>query len=136
MSRPLDLSSLAKFSATLRALPAKLATEVATRAAPVISGFAKESFDASQDPYGAPWAPKEDGARATLRKSGDLAKFIRYVAIGTKLRVALGVPYAKYQVGKRPVYPRQGALLPVKYSAALKKIAMETAQEFIRRGVS
>jgi phage gpG-like protein len=134
VSRRLDVSSLAKFSATLRALSTGLAQEIATRAAPVITQFAKESFDASQDPYGVPWAPGDDGDKITLRDSGDLEKFIKYVATGTKLRVALGVPYAKYQIGKRPVYPSQGALLPKKYSDALRQIAQSTAQEWIRRG--
>lgn len=128
MSR-LDLSSLAKLQANLRALPKRLAQEVARRAAPVLTSFAEQSFSGSEDPYGAPWAPGAEGQRITLRETGSLAKFIRYVAIGTKLRVALGVPYAKYQIGKRPVFPRQGAPLPGQYSQAMKSLAADTIRE-------
>lgn len=132
-NRRLDLSSLSKLSSTLRALPVALAQEVAKRAAPVISQFAKESFDASKDPYGAPWAPAVNGEVVTLRATRALEKFVHYVAIGTKLRVALGVKYAKYQIGKRPIYPRAG-LLPAKYSEALRQITQEAAKDYLGGG--
>lgn len=127
----LDVSSLHKFSKALRTLPTSLAKDVAFEAAPVITDFAQSSFDSSQDPYGAPWVPGADGKKVTLRKTGALERFIRYVAIGTKLRVSLGVKYAKYQVGKRPVYPRQGGLLPKKYSDALAEIAQRIGKFYI-----
>ncbi len=132
-NRRLDLSSLAKLSSVLRALPVAIAQEVAKRAAPVISRFAKESFDKSVDPYGAPWAPSVDGSVITLRATGTMEKFVHYVAIGTKLRVALGVKYAKYQIGKRPIFPRAG-LLPAQYSAELEQLTQETAKDFLSRG--
>lgn len=130
MSRPLDLSSLSKLSSSLRAMPKRLGIEVAKRAAPVISQFAKDSFDGSRDPYGVPWVPGAHGQTVKLRETGALERFIRYVAVGTKLRVSLGVPYAKYQIGKRPVYPRAG-LLPVAYSRALERVVVDTAKEFV-----
>jgi hypothetical protein len=52
---------------------------------------------------------------------------------GVKLglqRVALGVKYAKFQIGKRPIYPRAG-LLPAKYSEALRQITQEAAKEYV-----
>lgn len=131
--RRLDLSSMSKLAANLRALPVSLANEIAKRAAPVISEFSKETFDTSRDPYGAPWAPGVDGQRVTLRDTGKLETFVRYVAIGKRIRVALGVPYAKYQIGKRPVYPRAG-LLPKKYAEALERLAQTTAQEWVANG--
>src|SRR5271170_1529816 len=103
------MRTLAQFSSDLRRLPRVVAHRVAEAAAPVVTTLAKASFAASETPYGVPWAPGEEGQRVTLQKSGDLAKYIRYVAIGAMLRVALGVRYAKYQVGKRPVFPTQGA---------------------------
>lgn len=130
----LDLSSLARMTSTLRALPKVLAQQIATKAAPALSEFANESFESSRTPYGVPWLPKVDGDRATLDKTGALKRFVYYVAIGTKLRVALGVPYAKYQIGKRPLFPRQGGLLPAKYSAKLQQITQETARDFVQKG--
>ena len=46
---------------------------------------------------------------------------IRYVAIGTRLRLALGVAHAKYVIGKRPVFPRQGESLPKAYLETLQR---------------
>jgi hypothetical protein len=126
-----NVSSLHKFSQKLRELPRTFAKDVAAEAAPVITEFAQTSFDNSEDPYGAPWAPGSDGRKVTLRKTGALERFIRYVAIGTKLRVSLGVKYAKYQIGKRPVYPRQGAPLPKKYSDALASIVQKYGKHFL-----
>lgn len=133
-NRRLDLSSLSKLASTIRALPVALGQEIAKRAAPVISQFAKESFDSNQDPYGAPWAPSVTGEVVTLRATGALEKFVHYVAIGTKLRVALGVKYAKFQIGKRPIYPRAG-VLPAKYAEALRQITQETAKEYLGGGI-
>lgn len=129
MSR-LDVSTLTRFSASLRALPIKVAQQVAAKAAPVISQFAKDAFDGSKDPYGAPWAPAVNGEVVTLRETGALERFVHYVAIGTKLRVALGVPYAKFQIGRRPIFPRYG-LLPATYSQALEQISQNSAKEIL-----
>jgi hypothetical protein len=115
-----NVSSIKKFSESLRALPKVVAAKVAEAAAPAITAAAVASFTASETPYGVGWDPGYDGSKVTLRRTGALAAYIRYVAIGTKLRVALGVPYAKYQIGRRPVFPAQGATLPQNYLDALK----------------
>lgn len=129
----MSIASLSKFASALRALPVGLAQEVARRAAPVITRFAQDSFDSSRDPYGAPWAPSATGEVVTLRRTGALERFVHYVAIGTRLRVALGVPYAKYQIGKRPVFPRAG-LLPASYSRELAQITSDATREFLAKG--
>ena len=121
----IDTGSVRKFAASLRKLSQTLANRIAERAAPVITEFAQTSFESSTDPYGVAWVPSVDGKTVTLRDTGSLSKFIRYVAIGSKLRVALGVPYAKYQIGLRPVFPAQGKPLPPNYSETLAKIAAE-----------
>ena len=123
-----DVSSLTKFAASLRSLPRVLAHKVAEEAAPAITELAKASFEASETPYGVDWAPGADGKKVKLRKTGALARYIKYVAIGTKLRVALGVRYAKYQVGKRPVFPMQGRTLPATYVRRLQEITTAVAR--------
>ncbi len=115
-----DLSSLKKFSLGLQQLSRVVAQKVAAAAAPALTDAALATFDAGENPYGNTWSPGADGQHVTLKKSGTLAKGIHYVAIGTKLRVALGVSYAKFQIGKRPAFPRQGAPLPTAYVEALK----------------
>ena len=121
----IDTSSLAKFSRALKDMRKGVAIDIAARAAPVITEFAKESFAKSEDPYGAAWLPSVDGDTVTLQDTGSLRDQIHYVAIGTLLRVKLGVKHAKYQIGKRPVYPKQGGLLPKKYTDALDKIVAD-----------
>lgn len=125
----MSAASIAQFTNDLRRLPKVVAQSVAKRAAPAITALARASFDASETPDGVPWAPAKDGDKVTLRKTGDLERFIHYVSIGTKLRVALGVPYAKYQIGKRPVYPTQGGTLPREYRETLARTAVAVVRE-------
>lgn len=122
-------TSLKKFAEDLRRLPRVVAQKVAERAAPALTSLAQRTFDASENAYGEAWVPGKGGKRVTLRRSGSLFKFIRYVALGTKLRVALGVPYAKYQVGKRPIFPRQDSELPEEYAATLARTAVQVVKE-------
>lgn len=116
-----DTSSLRAFAQRLRGLPRELAIKVAKDAAPALTAVARQTFDAGEDAFGVPWTPREDGKRATLVKSGTMAAKIAYVAIGTIIRVALGVSYAKYQVGRRPIFPRQNEQLPASYVAVLEQ---------------
>lgn len=125
-------ASLSKFAADLRALPRTTGQEIARRAAPKITELARATWAASQTPYGVPWQPTEDGQRATLRQTGAMFAKMFYVAIGTKLRVSLGVPYAKFQIGRRPVFPTQGGQLPLSYVTALSSIASDYIRRFGR----
>ncbi len=128
-----NIASLAKFSADLRRLPTVVAQKIAAAAAPALTAEARTTFDAGEDAYGGSWVPREDGTRATLKKSGALASKIHYIAIGTKLRVALGVAYAKYVIGRRPVFPKQGGALPVAYSDVLKRTAVTVCKAELGR---
>jgi hypothetical protein len=119
----MNVSSLKKFSAALRQIPRVVAQQVATGSAPAITKEAQVTFNAGQDPYGVAWLPGVDGRPVTLEQTGALKRQVRYVAIGTKLRVALGVPYAKYQIGRRLVFPRQGGVLPSSYANTLTTVA-------------
>lgn len=123
------MKSLSEFANDLRRLPRVVAIRVAEEAAPVLTDLAKASFDASETPYGLDWAPGADGQRVKLVKTGALKRFLHYVAIGTRLRVALGVKYAKYQIGKRPVFPRQVGALPPSYVQALERTAVRVVRE-------
>jgi hypothetical protein len=125
--------SLAQLSQDLRRLPRVVALKIAEACAPRITELASKSFEQSETPYGVPWAPGAEGQTVTLRKTGVLAKQIRYVAIGTKLRVALGTRYAKYQIGKRPVFPRQDAALPDDYRAVIERTAADVVKAEMSR---
>lgn len=107
--------SLKEFSKKLQALPTTVAIKIAADAAPGLTAAAKATFNAGEDAYGVTWAPGVDGQKIDLKDTGALAKGVVYVAIGTKIRAAFSVPYAKYQLGKRPALPRQGSALPASY---------------------
>lgn len=121
MSLSGDLTSLTRFSSRLRKMPTVVGQKVATAAAPALTAVARGTFNAGEDPYGVTWDPLRDGSKATLKKTGGIERGVFYVAIGTLLRVRLAAPYAKYQVGKRHVFPTQGSPLPTEYVDALKK---------------
>lgn len=129
----LNINSLAKFAADLRRLPRVVAQRVCEEAAPKITALGRETFGASEDAYGAAWKLGAEGQTVTLRKSGALARALYYVAIGTKLRVALGVPYAKFQIGRRPVFPTQGNVLPEAYQSTLSRTAVEVVRQELGR---
>lgn len=119
------LASLAKFSAGLSRLPTVVAQKVAAEVAPVLTELVNQTFDSSEDAFGGSWRIRADGNRTTLKQSGALAKNVKYVAIGTKLRLALGVRYARYQIGIRPIAPKQGEGLPIEYSRAMERVTAE-----------
>lgn len=127
------MSSLADFSRKLQALPRVVAIKIAEAAAPAVTAAARATFDAGQDAFGVAWLPSPTGESVTLKKSGALASGITYVATGTKLRVKLGVAYAKYQLGRRPAFPRQGDPLPASYSAALEAATAKVIAEEVSR---
>lgn len=122
------IASLKKFSEDLKRLPNVVAHQVAAEAAPALTSAAQATFDASEDAYGNPWLPGDHGQTVTLRKSGALARTIKYVAIGALLRIALGVSYAKYQIGKRPIFPSQNSALPDPYVQVLQRKAVEVVR--------
>jgi len=123
-----DTASLARFASNLRELPRLLGNRVATLAAPALTTVARRTADASENAFGAAWPLGADGQKVTLRKSGTMLRSLTYVAIGQKLRVALTTRYAKYQIGKRPVFPTQGGALPRSYIAALDRVTQEALE--------
>lgn len=122
-------AGLRAFAASLRRLPMVVAIKVAKRAAPALTEAAQASFAAGESPYGDGWEPGADGRRVTLRKTGALASGVRYVAIGTRIRLALTTAYAKYQVVRRPVTPPNGGPLPEAYADALARATAEVIRE-------
>lgn len=129
----MSIASLRKFSEDLRRLPRVVAHQVAEAAAPAITAVARKSFLAGETPYGVPWAPGHEGEKVSLRKTDSLFRGVFYVAIGKLLRVKLGVKHAKYQIGKRPVFPRQDGALPPDYVRALRRAAVDVCRKELGR---
>ncbi len=125
------MKSIKRIAQKLRAIPLEIAKKVATAAAPVLTEMSLETFDAQQSPAGRRWKPGIDGKLVTLVKSGTLRAGLRYVVVdGTKLRVSLGAPYARYQIGKRKVFPAQRRL-PVAYTRALQDLVTQAGGEIL-----
>lgn len=118
-----NISQLKDLAFEIRNLPKVVAAKVSAQVAGTITALARRTFDASENAYGDAWELDAQGNRVDLRRTGELASGVRYAATGTRLRAVLAVPYAKYQVGKRPVFPRMGARLPADYVKAISATA-------------
>ena len=112
-----DIGKIRLLEKSIRDLPRVIGAKVAASAALEISRLARATFYAGQNAYGDRWLPGYDGKPVDLRETGALAGGVAYVATGTKLRARLGPAYAKYVIGKRPIFPT--GKLPLAYQAAL-----------------
>jgi hypothetical protein len=121
-----NVGTLRALEAKLRELPRVVAIKVASGSASTITALARGTFAAGENAYGDAWETGADGQAVTLHRSGALAAGVSYVATGTRLRARLGPKYARYQVGKRPIFPRNGARMPVAYAEALRLKASAT----------
>jgi hypothetical protein len=133
MSKRLDVSSLRALSKGLRELPVRAAQEIASKAAPELSKLADDAFASGKDAYGNPWVPGADGNAVTLEQSGRLRRALGFTSVGTILRSVLGVPYAKYIIGRWPILPRPKTL-PASYSEALARVTGETCAAILQEG--
>lgn len=122
------MSSLQDFASDLRRLPTVAAQKVAAAGADALTPLLQQTFAAGEDAYGNTWAPGANGQRVTLRAGGGLAAGLYFLAIGTRIRMRLGVSYAKYQVGRRPVAPRAGGALPIAWLRTLQRTAVDVCR--------
>lgn len=116
-----DFAGLRELRQRLASLP-EVNAAVARRAAGAVTASFQASFDARMSPYGNPWRAGKRGP-VTLHKSGRLRSGIQFVPVGTRLRCALGAPYARYQIF-RGILPRGGAPLPAQWEEAIRKEAL------------
>lgn len=124
-----DFAALARKAEQIRTIRSTSPAIVAA-AAQSVTDSARASFAAHQSPYGDAWAARRDGKPRTNFKSGALFSQLRFVPAGTAIRVSLGVPYARYRLGRGDLLPRKGAKLPPAWAAAIEKVA---TRELARR---
>ena len=120
-----NLSQMRDLKRRIAALPTTVAHDVASRAAPAMTGLTRDAFAAGESVYGDARPPAVGGGALTLRKTGATERELRFVSVGTIVRCVLGPKYARYLIGKYAILP-MGAL-PSKWSARLRKIVDETA---------
>lgn len=116
-----DFEKLRRMRAEIKRLP-QMQEAVARRAASEITALARATYDARQSVFGDSFGTNKDGSPRTLKKSGALYSKVSFVQAGTKIRCVLGVPYARFQI-RNGILPRGGGAMPVKWNAAIKRIA-------------
>lgn len=126
---PEKIARLRAFSRKVKRLPKATAALVALDVADDITAVSQETFASSQNAYGVPWQPGKAGQRVTLVDTGALVRGLAFVAAGGRIKCRLGVRYARYQIGKRPVFPRRGAPLPAAYLDVLRAAAVRILRD-------
>lgn len=112
---------LNQIAANMRSLGTRLAQDVAAKAAPAITGMAGSSYDSGQTVFGDPRPRGVHGNELSLVESGRTRGYLRFVAIGTIVRVALGTRWAKFLVGKYRILPTAAA--PFAWRKRIEEIA-------------
>lgn len=112
-----DLGKLAELRKNLGRL-ADVATDVARKVAPRFKGFVEAGFAKKADPYGNAWRPikaatRKRGTKSILIRAGTMARKVDVLAFGSRVRVLLGVFYARFHISTgRGILPRRGRLPP------------------------
>lgn len=115
-----DLSNLARLRSNLRSAPITLAHAVASKAAPVLTGFTQEAQSSQRSVYGEAYP-----AGVTLERSGATKQTLRFTASGTVVSCFLGTSYAKYLI-RFGLIPNAKAEMPVAWSRALGALVPDT----------
>lgn len=114
-----SFTQLNELMITIAKLPG-VAAVVAPKVAARLSELAQVAFDSQTSVYGKPYAGNTD-----LVETGRLrAQAVKYVAVGTRVRAAVGaVPWARYQLryGFMPLSGR----LPVAWSDDIDRLITE-----------
>lgn len=120
-------ATLRRFQRNLTRVPVKIATSVATTAAPAITGLAQSAYSSGETVYGEPRPLGVHGNVLTLVASGDTQGALQFQALGRVVRARLGTRQARYLVGKYKILPTGG--LPVAWNAELRRITLERLKE-------
>ena len=126
------IDSMNAFRKKLLSLPTAGTVKVTEKAAPKLTELGQRSYEEHRSPEGRPWQRSVTGEHVTLVDTGLLRKFLKYFGVGRKLRVRLPVPYAKYQIGKRPVFPQAGLPLPQGYKDVLSDVVSEVFKDHFK----
>jgi hypothetical protein len=134
--------TLRGLKAQMRKRPVSLAHSIAQRVGPEFTRQAREVFATGRDVYGHPRLTSEaqrngqvSGDLLTLRDTGALWEELRFKASGSIVRCVLGVPYAKFLIGRYKILPiGDRTPMPPLWLQAVSRIAeQETDAYFGRR---
>ena len=125
--------TIANLRKLISTLPKVLEQRAAAASVDAINAESMRTFDAGEMPSTMAW-PESDvtGKPVHLVRRGELRRLIKYRATGTIIACDASVlRYAKYQIGKRPVFPRRGAVLPAAWREALDRAIKPIIREHV-----
>jgi hypothetical protein len=118
--------NLRRFNKRLTELPRTVAVEAARRAAPVISRYARASFDSGRTVYDSLRPLGSHGNALSLVKTGKARASLLFTSDGgSKIRAVLSAPYVKYLIGKFKILPIGNAAMPMRWRLALATLVAE-----------
>jgi hypothetical protein len=129
-----DVRSLRALKGALRKLPITASARIAARAAPDVTVFAGEAYDAGRTVYGATRPRGVDGRELDLSRTGASREAMRFIATGRDIRTGPLPRYTKYLIGKYDVLPN--GPLPTAWRERLHEIAARVLLDEIHRGGS
>lgn len=118
-----DLGKLRAMRERIARAPITVAYDVAMRAAPAMTALTREAYDAGRTVYGDRRPAGAGGKALTLKRTGDAERGLRFVAVGTIVRVVLAQKYVKYLIGKYQILPN--GRLPVAWDEKLRELLAE-----------
>lgn len=116
-----DFKKLEKFKRKMHKLTG-VHELTAKRVAPILKSWIQSEFVTKTDPDGDPWESikpitYKKGTISVLVRSGKMAQDIGATAIGSRVKIVLGTPYARYFIStKWSVLPRGGAKRPERWA--------------------
>lgn len=97
------------------------AIQIASEGSSALTGQTQGFFRAGKTVYGDS-RPAGKSGPLSLYRTGATARMLQFVAIGTRLRAALGTEYARYLI-RYGILPNSRAAIPVSFRRALDEIA-------------
>jgi hypothetical protein len=121
-----NVNDLRKLQKRITNFPISCAHNVAQESSPKLTQFALSAFNSGNTVYGEARPKGVNGNTLDLvrdKDGGTTRSTIRFVAIGTIVRCALGTDYAKYLIGKYKILPM--GPMPVKWAQEFARIVSE-----------
>lgn len=116
-----DVNKLRTFKQKLREFPLTIAAEVSRAGAPALTDLAGSAYDGGRTVYGDTRPKGVDGQALDLKVTGATRAQMRFVAVGTIMRCALGPRYSKYLI-RYGILPNGNAAPPAEWRAKLDAI--------------
>lgn len=126
MKSKISASTMRGVKRQIAELGVDVARRVAARAAPAVTSLAGSAWDSGRNVYGDSRPLGVAGNQLSLVRTGAARSAIAIVQIGASIACSLGVPYARYLIGRYKILPvgdRTG--VPWAWRSAISAIAKQ-----------